>query len=85
MRDFYYYSGPYIVGIITSGPAGRTSATWRIVFFIAAGIYVVTATIYVIFTSSNLAKWELKKTDGSLETQNSSICVPLNATKKVAC
>ncbi|OQV14447.1 Sialin [Hypsibius exemplaris] len=59
--------GPFVVGLITSGPSGQTFTQWRIVFFISAGIYLVTALFYALFASGEPAKWDRKKTDKSLE------------------
>ena len=59
--------GPYVVGLITSGPGGQTITQWRIVFCVSAGIYLVTAVFYVIFASGEPAKWERKRQEKSPE------------------
>ncbi|XP_055339424.1 sialin-like isoform X2 [Paramacrobiotus metropolitanus] len=56
-------AGPYVVGLVTNGQEGQTVAQWRIVFYISAAVYVVTALFYVIFASGEPQNWEKKKAE----------------------
>lgn len=42
---------------------GQTIFRWREVFWIAAAIYIITATFFAIFASGELGEWEKKKED----------------------
>ena len=44
-----------IIIIISFQP---TQAQWRIVFFIAAGIYVACGSVYLLFSSGKRQKWD---------------------------
>ncbi|OQV14443.1 Sialin [Hypsibius exemplaris] len=50
--------GPYVVGQLTKDPLGETIPQWRLVFFISAAIYMVTAIFFGVFASGELAAWE---------------------------
>lgn len=60
---------PYVVGLITSGPSGQTVSKWREVFYIAAGVYAVTALFYLIFASGEPERWEKKE---KMDKENAS-------------
>ncbi|XP_054719610.1 sialin-like [Uloborus diversus] len=47
--------GPAIVGAFTK--SGATITNWNSVFYITAGVYVVTATFYAAFASAELQSW----------------------------
>lgn len=52
---------PIAAGNITEGKP--THAQWRIVFFIAAGVYIFCATFYNIFSSGQRQPWDNPEND----------------------
>jgi ACS family sodium-dependent inorganic phosphate cotransporter len=45
---------PYTVGVLAPN---QTLSEWRLIFWIVAGVYVVTTIIFVIFASGDVQKW----------------------------
>ncbi|GAV05726.1 hypothetical protein RvY_15809-2 [Ramazzottius varieornatus] len=66
--------GPYVVGLITSSSLGQLEQ-WRLVFFISAGVYVVTAIFYAIFASGELESWERKTVRDDVEEDRETLPV----------
>lgn len=66
--------GPYVVGLITSSSLGQLEQ-WRLVFFISAGVYVVTAIFYAIFASGELESWERKTVRDDVEEDRENLPV----------
>jgi hypothetical protein len=52
------FGNRYVVGQLTNGPLGETISQWRLVFYISAAVYMVTAIFFAIFASGKLAAWE---------------------------
>jgi len=48
-------AGPHVVGVLTSHHSTRSE--WQNVFLLAAGVFAVSAIIYVIFGSGNRQSW----------------------------
>ncbi|XP_042907967.1 sialin isoform X2 [Parasteatoda tepidariorum] len=53
------FLAPKAVGALTQN--NQTLAQWRIVFYIAIGVYVVTGALYVLCGSAKLQKWGASK------------------------
>ncbi|KAK4016726.1 putative inorganic phosphate cotransporter isoform X1 [Daphnia magna] len=49
------FMAPYAVGVLVKG--NQTLGQWRLVFLIAAGVYCVSNTIFLIFGSSQVQPW----------------------------
>lgn len=64
LPNIYFDSRPYLVGVLTPNSSLNE---WRIVFWIAFGVFNVTNVIYVIWASAEVQPWNdgalLKKTN----------------------
>ncbi|XP_055340832.1 putative inorganic phosphate cotransporter [Paramacrobiotus metropolitanus] len=49
---------PLVAGVLTNGPGGHSIQNWKIVFFIAAGMYLFGAVIYWVFGSAEKQPWD---------------------------
>lgn len=49
---------PYLAGVILNDNIGSTVSRWRIIFYIAAGIYVIDNIVYVLFASGETQEWD---------------------------
>lgn len=56
----------YIYSKINFSFSQPTQSQWRIVFFIAAGVYIACGFIYAIFSSGERQKWD----DPSMDEEN---------------
>lgn len=66
--------GPYLVGILTGS---QSLYEWRVVFWIAFGVFNVTNIVYVIWASGEVQPWNdphlLKQSRGSLSSSDEEI------------
>ncbi|XP_055339656.1 sialin-like [Paramacrobiotus metropolitanus] len=55
-------AGPYLVGVLTSGPDGHNLTQWSIVFYVTAGIFIANGIFYACCASGELQPWDKPKT-----------------------
>ncbi|XP_046439306.1 putative inorganic phosphate cotransporter isoform X1 [Daphnia pulex] len=63
------FMAPYAVGVLVKG--NQTLGQWRLVFLIAAGVYFVSNTIFLMFASSKVQPWAECEDLGTEEPINS--------------
>ncbi|XP_049956052.1 putative inorganic phosphate cotransporter isoform X1 [Schistocerca serialis cubense] len=72
---------PIAAGYIIHGRP--TQAAWRVVFMIASGVYIVCATVYLIFGSGVRQHWDDPSNDSPPKNKNTDVekdCVPMEST-----